>query len=255
MALIWYPGEIPAGNFYNKSARDLREFQAIEWMHLNLGRSLDSFVLSGMDLAAVAAQLSVDVAVGLAVIHQSVVEVQTSAFRITGLPASATDVKVYLEATKNAAGQITAVTGAGTTGALPANTVLLGLVNTGVSEITAGTIRNSAKKPFPVYKGTYTGNDAATRSLFLGFAPKLVFLTGQVHEAASTRRAAISGLMAGGIGFNYGDGDVSGASNSNLFRPNLTSLGFDISFANSAILGTYEGFNKSGQVYDFLAFP
>jgi hypothetical protein len=143
-----------------------------------------------------------------------------------------------------------------TTGTPPAHSVCLGIFSTNVSGVIPASVRDSVASP-RVNAGTFTGDGALSRLIFLGFSPKLVILQCDDYDGASAPLYAFSGLAAGAKGAGIYDGlNVGGTATGRMAiciadesRPDLNAWGFTV-----AVDGYGVGSNRNGVTYRYLAF-
>lgn len=212
----------------------------------NLAKSpLDSFVFQGLTLSSPANQ-TVRIASGYAIIDSFLVYNDANV-DISGLTFSST-YRVIATLNKDGNNFATSITPNATSGAIGVNSVIIGQA---VVAGSPGAVTTTDSIPTPrVYEGSYIGNGATDRDIFLGFSPKILFVAGDSSAAGVQIFSTTLGSGASRYGFFAEEGTPSyGIDQSNVQRAEITTYGFRV----SATGGAANGLNLNTGAYKYVA--
>lgn len=250
MARHIYPTENSIGTFGGEPSRVLREIQLVPYLKMIGSSPKESFVYSGCGVQ-VGTGLNISINSGYMIINGFIVHFDAFEGDFLALPAN--DISyVYIQLTTSG-GLVTGSTEGYSTafGSIPSNALCIAKVDTGATGI--DNIEDSVKKPLINYD-TYVGNGDASRTIFLGYQPLFVVVSG-IISVSSDEIYSIGGITEGATEtglrfdddntFDYIDGSGTVDHNS---RPEIDTEGFIV----GATAGT--GLNRSGQTYKYIVF-
>lgn len=245
MSFRVFPTENNVGIASGNEAQVIREALFAPLFDRRGKSPLTAFVDNGLTLTTVSNSLAVDVAVGTAVINGFLVSILGAAERISGLAASRAITApnfIYLQYSTDGNGLVNSASlVSNTTGVAPANSVLVGIAATDANQAT--TVVNSAPAPHP-YEGSYVGNGATDRLIFLGWKPKLVIVTWYDTILHWTMGHVTAASVSGDPDIGFKDAQPA---NLNSDRPKRHTHGFIVSGNSPGTL------NQNTEDYGFMA--
>lgn len=253
MAKSAFPSELAFGTISGVSSRIAREKSMAQYMQRVRASSVQQNVFSGWTLSA-GSGLTLNIASGSGFADGYYLE--SDATESITLPDASTNIKVFAQYTL-VSNQITTWSFGSTTGAWPANSIMVGLVSTAAGVITAGSIQNAAVQAVNGYRSSYAGNNANDRKVFLGWEPRKVRIISTAYFSAPVAKIySESGLVLGSLHggtARSGDGNaITVPSGTSLFtRAFIPEIDVDGFFVSRS--ATNHSLNENGQTYQFEA--
>jgi hypothetical protein len=246
MAKNVFPTENEVGSFYGTNSSFMMERICSDWNYYTRWCPKPNFIISGLELSVnlpLAGQVRVSSGIAMA---KGYVAYNDSIHDITDIPVSSTRY-IYLTLTRVSELVTTFTFTHNSTGTPPSNySVELGRVTRGATTITDA---YEAIDGTNIYASSYSGNDAASRFVYLGLQPRYVEVDGvYTGTGYSIAKSAYAVVGSSAYGWHIRAGDTQFRSNSINDRPELWEHGFYVGWSGSL------GMNKSGETYQFIAY-